>query len=280
MALRREAPAKLNRFLAVLGRRADGFHELELVTTVLEGVPGLSDSLEGEPAALLSLEIDGPESEGLQPGESNLVLRAWRLLEADAGRSLPARLRLKKRIPHGAGLGGGSSDAAAALRLGNEMFSLELSDTRLLELASALGSDVPLFLLGGTVLGLGRGERVFPLRSIPLEPILLVHPKLHVATASVYQALRQVGLPFPAPLPALAEGGSPPWRNDLTGAAVFVCPPLVEIREALLASGGEPMLCGSGGCWAARYADPESRERAKTALTILHPGWGSWSIGP
>jgi 4-diphosphocytidyl-2-C-methyl-D-erythritol kinase len=223
------------------------------------------------------LTLEGPESIGLSVDESNLVLRAWRLLEAEAGRPLPARLRLTKRIPHGAGLGGGSSDAAATLRLGNEHFGLGLALPRLLELAAALGSDVPLFLLGGSVLGLGRGERVFPLRPIPLEPILIVHPKLHVATASVYQALRQVGLPFPAPLSGL--GGAPPWRNDLSGAAVFVCPPLSEVRAALLASGGEPLLCGSGACWAARYACAESREKAKAALMILHPNWSFWSIG-
>lgn len=279
MRLQRDAPAKLNRFLAVLGRRADGFHELELVTTVLEGVPGLADTLAGEPAAELSLAIDGPEAAGLAADGSNLVLRAWGLLEAEAGRALPARLTLTKRVPHGAGLGGGSSDAAAALRLGAELFGLEVAEARLLELGSALGSDVPLFLLGGSVLGLGRGERVFPLRPIPLEPILLVHPRLHVATASVYQALRQVGLPFPSPLPALAEGATPPWRNDLTGAAIFVCPPLAEVRAALLGGDGEPMLCGSGACWAARYPDRATRDAARAALSREHPDWGFWALG-
>ncbi len=279
MRLQREAPAKLNRFLAVLGRRADGFHELELVTTVLEGAPELADTLEAEPAGSLSLELAGPAAEGLRADGSNLVLRAWRLLEAEAGRPLPARLSLTKRVPHGAGLGGGSSDAAAALRLGSELFGLGLAEARLLELGAALGSDVPLFLLGGSVLGLGRGERVYPLRPLPLEPILLVHPGLHVATASVYQALRQVGLPFPTPLPALAEGGAPPWRNDLTGAAIFVCPPLAEVREALLGGGGEPLLCGSGACWAARYADPDRRAAARAALAREHPDWGFWELG-
>jgi 4-diphosphocytidyl-2-C-methyl-D-erythritol kinase len=280
MTLRRDAPAKLNRFLAVLGRRADGFHELELVTTVLEGVAGLTDILEGEPAEQLTLEIDGPAGAGLRADDSNLVLRAWRLLEAEAGRPLPARLRLSKHIPHGAGLGGGSSDAAAALRLGSGMFALGLPEPRLLELASALGSDVPLFLLGGSVLGLGRGERVYPLRPIPLEPLLIVHPGLHVATGSVYQALRQVGLPFPEPLASLPEGAPPPWRNDLTGAAIFVCPPLAEVKQALTEAGGEPMLCGSGACWASRHADAGARERARAALASLHPDWKIWSIGP
>src|SRR5512145_2139944 len=150
MPLSLPAPAKLNRFLAVLNRRADGFHELELVTTVLDGVPELTDTLAAEPAGTLDLSLSGPTSAGLTVDKDNLVLRAWRLLEREAGRALPARLHLEKRIPHGAGLGGGSSDAATALKLGNELCRLGLPIATLLRLAAALGSDVPLFLLGGT----------------------------------------------------------------------------------------------------------------------------------
>ena len=273
-----QAPAKLNRFLAVLGRRADGFHDLELVTTVLEGVAGLEDTLEAEPSTELSLAIEGPFGEGLVADDSNLVIRAWHLLEAEAKRALPARLRLMKRIPHGAGLGGGSSDAAAALRLGRDLFSLEVDDGRLLQLAARLGSDVPLFLLGGTVLGLGRGERVMPLRPVPMEPMLIVHPGLHVATPSVYRALSQAGYPLPEPCPSLAEGAAPPWRNDLTGAAIWACPPLAEVREALVESGGEPLLCGSGSAWAARYGSIAGRDAAAATLTVNRAAWSLWTI--
>lgn len=273
-----QAPAKLNRFLAVLGRRADGFHDLELVTTVLSGVADLEDTIEAAPASELSLAIEGPFGEGLVADETNLVIRAWRLLEAEVGRALPAKLRLVKRIPHGAGLGGGSSDAAAALRLGRQLFDLKVDDARLLALAARLGSDVPLFLLGGTVLGLGRGERVMPLRPIPMEPMLLVHPRLHVGTPSVYRALSQVGYPLPEPCPSLAEGTPPPWRNDLTGAAIWVCPPLAGVRAALLDAGGDPLLCGSGSAWAARFTDSSARDGAIEALTSRHPEWRVWRI--
>jgi 4-diphosphocytidyl-2-C-methyl-D-erythritol kinase len=278
MALCFQAPAKLNRFLAVLGRRADGFHELELVTTVLEGVPDLTDTLEGEPASELSLTISGPTGEGLAADDSNLVLKAWRQLEDAAQRPLPAALRLTKRIPHGAGLGGGSSDAAAALRLGNRLFGLGLTDGDLLRRAACLGSDVPLFLVGGTVLGVGRGERVFPLRPMPLEPLLLVHPGLHVATPSVYRALQYVGYPFPEALASQPEGVTPPWRNDLTGAAIWVCPPLADVRDALVETGGEPLLCGSGSCWAARFGSPGARDAAAAQIQASRPEWGLWSI--
>lgn len=278
MALDVQAPAKLNRFLAVLGRRGDGFHDLELVTTVLEGVPDLADTLSAEPSAELSLVITGPTGGGLVADESNLVIRAWRLLEDAVRRTLPAELRLEKHIPHGAGLGGGSSDAAAALRLGNRLFDLGLDDGALLALAARLGSDVPLFLLGGTVLGLGRGERVFPLRPVPLEPILLVHPGLHVGTPGVYRALQDVGYPFPEALASQPEGAPPPWRNDLTGAAVWVCPPLAEVRDALRDTGGEPLLCGSGSCWAARYPDADRRDAAWERIGAARPDWRLWRV--
>jgi 4-diphosphocytidyl-2-C-methyl-D-erythritol kinase len=273
------APAKLNRFLAVLGRRPDGYHDLELVTTVLDGVPELTDTLEAEPAQGLTLELEGPDAAGLAADERNLVVKAWRLLEGEAGRPLPARIRLRKRIPHGAGLGGGSSDAAAALRLGDALFRLGLPGSRLLELGARLGSDVPLFLVGGTVLGLDRGERVFPLRPIPLEPILVVHPGLYVATASVYQSIARVGYPVPVPCASLGEGQVPDWRNDLTGAAIWACPDLAQARAALAESGGEPLLCGSGSCWAARYRDAAERDAARERLGAAHPGWRSWAVG-
>ena len=274
-----QAPAKLNRFLAVLGRRPDGFHELELVTTVLEGVTDLTDTLEAEPAAATALELDGPSAQGLAADGRNLVLRAWSLLEREAGRTLPARLRLTKRIPHGAGLGGGSSDAAAALRLGDRLFRLGLAPSRLLALGAELGSDVPLFLLGGTVLGLDRGDRVFPLRPVPLEPVLIVHPGLYVATPSVFQSIAQVGYPVPDPCASLGEGQVPDWRNDLTGAAIWACPGLAQARAALAGSGGEPLLCGSGSCWAARYRDAAQRDAARERLDAAHPGWRSWAVG-
>ena len=274
-----QAPAKLNRFLAVLGTYPDGFHRLELVTTVLDGVAGLTDTLTLATADRLTLTITGEAGAGLAVDESNLVLKAWRLLEREAGRPLNAQLHLDKRIPHGAGLGGGSSDAAAALKLGNEGFALGLSSANLLRLGAELGSDVPLFLLGGTVLGLDRGERVFPLRNVPLEPILLVHPGLFVGTPSVFKALAGAGYPPPSPCPSLAGGDLPPWRNDLTSAALQVCPELGAVRQALLDSGGEPLLCGSGSCWAARYPTAGLRDAARNALAQPHSAWTLWMVG-
>ena len=119
---------------------------------------------------------------------------------------------------------------------------------------------------------------MFPLRPIPLEPILLVHPGLYVGTPSVFKSIPSAGYPFPAPCPSLTGGELPPWRNDLTGAAIWVCPALAGVRSALLESGGEPLLCGSGSCWAARYPEAASRDAAAQALAAQFPAWSFWKV--
>ncbi|MDR0498266.1 MAG: 4-(cytidine 5'-diphospho)-2-C-methyl-D-erythritol kinase [Holophagales bacterium] len=277
--IKETAPAKFNRFLSVLGRRPDGFHLLELVTTVLQDWPSLFDELTTDVAKTtkLSLEIEGPASGGLQPDESNLVIRAWRLLEKESGKTLNAKIKLFKNIPHSAGLGGGSSDAAAALKAGNKLFQLGLSNSTLLRLAAELGSDVPLFLLGGTVMGLDLGQRVIPMRDIPLPPMFILHPGFCVSTPSVYKALTQEDLSRTLPCPSLSANEAPPWRNDLTNAALKVCPAMHQVREALISVGGEPMLCGSGSCWAARFMDRDERDTALQKISARYPGWRFYS---
>lgn len=272
------APAKLNRFLAITGKRLDGYHDLELITTVLDGVKELNDTLEAEIDSKISLEIDGPQSKKLIADDSNLILKAWKLLELTVKQSLPAKIKLHKRIPYGAGLGGGSSNAAAALILGNELFNLSLSTSSLIKIGAQIGSDVPLFLIGGTVLGLGRGDRVFPLADIPLEPILIIYPGLHLLTASVYQAIAKIGYHDPTPCLGLPKHTTPPWRNDLTDAAIWTCPPLGNVQKAIIDSGGEPLLCGSGSCWAARYSSNHMRDKAHEYLNRLNDSWQIWHI--
>ena len=172
--------AKINLTLEILGKRADGYHE---VRTVMQTV-GLADRLEVTAAADLSFTCSDPAL----ATPDNLVYRAARLLQAEYAVRTGAALRLEKRIPVAAGLGGGSSDAAATIVALNRLWNLQLSLTEQRRLAAALGSDVPFFLTGGTALATGRGERITPLPPLPQYWVVLVLLPRVLSTAAVYQA--------------------------------------------------------------------------------------------
>lgn len=184
------APAKINWTLEVLGRRTDGYHEILSVAQTI----GLWDELRLEPAADLQLHLSGLPLSGADQGEGNLVLRAARLLQAEAGSKGGAHIYLHKGIPLAAGLGGGSSDAAAALRGLNRLWDLGLDLQALHDLATRLGSDVPFFLVGGTALLSGRGERVTPLPDIPARTLVVAVPpgRVRDKTARAYEHLHPV----------------------------------------------------------------------------------------
>ncbi len=181
------SPAKLNLFLAVTGRRPDGFHDLVSVAAPLT----FGDTLQVEPAATFSLSCDHPD---VPAGEANLVLRAARAYVAASGWQGAAAFRLEKRIPVAAGLGGGSSNAVAALLGLNRLAGGLLDDRRLREVAAELGSDCPLFLDGGPVVIRGRGERVEPLPAavssrIRGRRVLVFRPGFGVETPWAYAQL-------------------------------------------------------------------------------------------
>lgn len=217
------APAKLNLFLAITGRRADGFHELVSVVAPLD----FGDTLMVEAAEQLSLECDDPD---LPCDGNNLVLKAaaafTRAMAADSGGKMAgARFVLKKRIPLGAGLGGGSSDAVAALRALNRLAGEEraLSAARLADLAAQLGSDCPLFLSGGPIVMRGRGERVDALpeaavRRLRGRRVLVFKPAFGIATAWAYARLAAMA---PAGYLASDEAESrvEAWIRDETAPA-------------------------------------------------------------
>jgi 4-diphosphocytidyl-2-C-methyl-D-erythritol kinase len=231
-ALALPAHAKLNLELEVLGRRPDGRHE---VHTLLQAV-SLHDLLIVERAADTSLE-GGVEVD-------DLVLRAQRALESAVGRPLPARFRLLKRIPVGAGLGGGSSDAAAALRALRRLYRL---DCDLGPVAVAVGADVAFFLTGGAAVAGGSGERLSPTR--PWEGwYVLAWPGFGVSTARVYAAWDRVG----------GDGD-----NQLTRAALTVEPRLAEF-VAMLGAGWR--MTGSGSAFFRAFPERGPAERAAAAL--------------
>jgi 4-diphosphocytidyl-2-C-methyl-D-erythritol kinase len=174
------APAKINWTLEVVGRRDDGYHEVRsLMQTV-----GPCDALEFTPADRLDLEVEGEH----QPSQDDLVLRAAALL---GGSARGAHIHLSKRVPVAAGLGGGSSDAAAALRGLNELWGMGYGDAQLMEMGAGIGSDVAFFVHGGTGLAEGRGERITPLRDLPPTWLVLLVPpfRLPEKTRRMYSAL-------------------------------------------------------------------------------------------
>lgn len=240
------ARAKINLGLEVIGRRSDGYHE---VATILQEVD-LADRLIFRPADDLHLEVDQPSL----AGEANLVLRAARLLRETTGCAFGAAIHLEKRIPIAAGLGGGSSDAAATLRALNQLWQTALSDSDLERLAADLGSDVAFFIRGGTALATGRGEILETLPSPRLWAVLVLQPVgLSDKTRRLYQALRPEDWSSGAEVRALAarlragrslpEGSLP---NAFRRAAAVLAPGVADAGAAIQAAGGGATLCGAG----------------------------------
>ncbi len=174
--------AKVNLALAVEGKRPNGYHEIQ---TVFQSID-LHDELEFRLSADLHLECHGLDA---TPPESNLVWKAARALAGATSTTLGAEIVLRKRIPIGAGLGGGSSNAAATLLALERLWDLEVPLDQLLSLASALGSDVPFFLHGGTARGAGRGDEVHPLPDFPSANLVVVYPGIQVSSGAAYQSL-------------------------------------------------------------------------------------------
>lgn len=267
MKLRAEAFAKVNRSLRVLGRRPDGYHELD---TVFQAVD-LADELLFEHAPRFELVSTEPS---IPTGEENLVTRAARALEREWGRPLPARVTLTKRIPAGGGLAGGSSDAAVALRGLAALCGIEVAEARLHEIASGLGSDLNFFLVGGRARGTGRGERIAPLSDGPEEALVLLLPPFPLSTPAVFEALRAPALTA-APPASNIPGSEPefPERNDLEPAAESLRSELRDLRLRLTAAGARTArLSGSGSTVFGVF---ESVSEAKAAAVRL----GSFTDG-
>lgn len=270
MTVRERAPAKTNLFLEVLGKRADGFHALDTVFVELS----LADELVASPAPRLSLHIEGAPDLAREP--DNLVLRAARLLRERHGRAdLGARLELIKRVPVGGGLGGGSSDAAAALRALNALWALELEPDQLVPLAAELGSDVAFFVRGGLQRGRGRGEQLEVLPPCPALPIVLLLPPFGCPTPAVFGALEGLIPAEPrtpdALLAALTQGPEAVAGavfNRLESAALRAFPTLAEPLAALRGSPGvlAGWVSGSGSTLIGLCASDADAARATSLL--------------
>jgi 4-diphosphocytidyl-2-C-methyl-D-erythritol kinase len=265
------AHAKLNLALHVRRRRADGYHELEtLFAFCADG-----DRLEAGPAETLTLSISGPFGEGLSTGPDNLVLRAAEALRAAAGVSAGAALALDKRLPVASGIGGGSADAAAALRLLVRLWKVEEGAVDLHAIAAGLGADVPACLLSRTCRGEGRGDALRPIAAEQLVgmPVLLVNPRVAVPTGPVFarwDGIDRGALAEGDPL-AVAETG----RNDLEPPARALQPVIGDVVAALSAMPGVTLarMSGSGATCFALFADAAARDAAGSCLAAEHPQW-------
>jgi 4-diphosphocytidyl-2-C-methyl-D-erythritol kinase len=271
------APAKLNLFLEVLSRRPDGYHEIESLMVSVN----LHDTLivREEDSGALILECDDPK---LPTGGENLVVKAAERLRDATDCRRGARIALKKVIPAQAGLGGGSSDAAATLMALDRVWSLGIPASRLDAIAGEIGSDVAFFLHAPSAVCRGRGERVEPVSIRHPLHFVLVAPTVGVSTAEVYRELRPPGRPRPIGpvLEALdLEDPAPLGRslfNRLQPVAETVRPELTRVRDALAEldpSLAGSLMSGSGSAYFGLCRDAHAAERAADLLRPLGLGW-------
>jgi len=262
LLLSTHAPAKVNRELRVGPRRADGFHEIRSRFASLD----LGDRIEAREADRLELACFPPD---LPADRSNLVFRAAEALASRLGREPAARIRLSKSIPTGAGLGGGSSDAVATLRLLGRLWGSELAEEELAGIAASLGSDVPFFLSGGEADVSGRGEKVSPREDGPREELTLVTPPFAISTAEVYAAFDRIGGAAPPPERLEVEtSGRFFGPNDLERAVVAVRPEMSDYLRTGRGLARECAVTGSGSTVVLVGAAPDARSE----IARRHPG--------
>lgn len=242
------APAKLNLFLHVLGRRPDGYHELQTLFQLVDLCDELRIAVTDD-GEVRRVDAGADDAMAAVPEDRDLAIRAARLLRERAGIHAGARIAIRKRIPMGGGLGGGSSDAGAVLRTLNRLWSAGLDEDALAALGLELGADVPLFVRGRTAWGEGRGERLTPVATDPAW-YLIVHPGVAVSTAEVFA---DPELTRDTPPLTMRDLGTASLRNDCE-AVVRRRHPQVAAALDFLARHGKARLSGTGACVFAGFA--------------------------
>jgi 4-diphosphocytidyl-2-C-methyl-D-erythritol kinase len=244
------APAKLNLFLHVTGRRPDGFHDLQTLFQLVDLCDDIGITIRNDGGID---RIAGPAD---IPPDADLIVRAARALKAATGTPLGANLRVRKRIPVGGGLGGGSSDAATTLLALNHLWGCELPVDQLAGIGLTLGSDVPVFVYGSSAWAEGRGEKLTPVE-LPERWYVIVHPRMHVATATVFQAPELTRNSPVITIRAFFQTGG---RNDCESVVRARFP---EVAEALdwLARFAPARLTGTGACLFAAFERAIDAER-------------------
>ena len=267
--------AKINLDLRVLGTRPDGFHDLKTVFQSLALFDTVTVTARRGPLAVTCDEPDIPTD------RRNLVWKAASLLHrVNTGKSTPPRdiaIDLRKRVPSEAGLGGGSANAAMTLLALNALWKMELTPDSLARIGGRLGADVPYFMIGGTALGLGRGDDIYPLSDMPPVHVVILRPGFGVATADAYgwfdEELRR---PLKEPAARAMPAGWPAWsftlRNDLEIPVVRHHPAIGRIKQSLIDAGAAfAAMSGSGSAVFGLFERAEAARR--TANDLARPGW-------
>jgi 4-diphosphocytidyl-2-C-methyl-D-erythritol kinase len=261
-AVTERAPAKVNLSLHVLGRRADGYHNLDSVVAFAD----IADELSFAKADRFELIVTGPFAADVPLGADNLVVRAADALSDACGRSLTqAHITLGKNLPVASGLGGGSADAAATLRGLTKLFGIDCSCDALNEIAAVLGSDVPACLRARACRIRGAGEIVEPLAVFRSLAAVLVNPGIRLSTAAVFGELSL----------SAGSGGGGPHRNDLKEPAIRLAPVIGEVLAELKGQQGleRAGMSGSGATCFGLFPSADLAEEASRRITGNHPNW-------
>jgi 4-diphosphocytidyl-2-C-methyl-D-erythritol kinase len=275
------APAKINLTLHVVGRRADGYHELESLVAFSRA----GDRLMLEPGDKLELHVGGPTAGASGDPEKNLVIKAARQLAEHVEGLRVGTFTLVKKLPVAAGIGGGSSDAAAALRLLARLNSLTPDDPRLFEAARATGADVPVCLAAKARMMHGIGEKLGPVLDLPPLPALIVNPRQPLETKPVFEFMKIApgsethfgshpkiasGMSYDALIAALRKS-----RNDMEDAASVLAPIVAKVLAILTAAPGcrVARMSGSGATCFALFDNCRAVGRARKAIAEAHPDW-------
>jgi 4-diphosphocytidyl-2-C-methyl-D-erythritol kinase len=273
------APAKVNLYLRVTGRRADGYHLLDSLAVFA----GIGDEVRADPANALSLAVLGPEAHALRDEPDNLVLRAARALASSLGREARAALTLTKRLPVASGIGGGSADAAATLLALSALWLGPSTGVPLPDIAATLGADVPVCLHRRPMRMEGIGELLSEPPLLPRFGLLLANPRLALATPAVFRARSGEFSPR-AEMPTRFDDVQDliawlcPLGNDLQAAAVSLCPPVAEVLDAIAAQPG-CLLARMSGSGATCFGVFPTEAVAAAAAAALPAAWWRWGGG-
>ena len=259
------APAKLNRMLHIVGRRQDGYHELQTLFQIIDLCDYLSFNLRQDGVIELTTSMDGVAH------DDNLIVRAAKRLQQASGTHLGASISIEKHLPMGGGLGGGSSNAATVLKGLNQLWQLGLSDATLAELGLALGADVPVFVLGKSAWAEGVGEKLTP-ATLDTPWFVVIHPGISVSTPAIFQDPELTRDSLPITMARALQGGVAEWRNDCEATVKKRYP---HIAEALdwLAQHAPSRLTGTGACLFAAF---DSKEAAQTVVEQANQRWQAW----